>query len=417
MEQVDAALGAEEMVEQLGEKKMELEDKVSDLHQTVLRTVDFEFIFKVKLLEEEVAELEALEEVHEQLVESNHELELDLREELDMALAAKRDIVREMDAAMETILDRDQTIVKFRELVQKLNEQNAELREKATTNEPIKQNAIAESIDFKQVFAESKAHTRAIDLQLRQIELKQANEHVRLLTAFMPETFMARGGDNDAVLVILLVSRIVVKTGIIVGQAKERFQTVDIIDRNAVVQGHAVQQFSFKSRLLYHVHNLQAVMHQFLYGMNVCSPETLLKAGASIPEMIAQEKVIDGIVELLKANQLDENSSTDSELRIRLVLGDAFSNPKCFPSLDLEKCVTFFNAMYSVLLANDNLTNEVQLVRDYTASITSACDAIATDSASMQALLQVSIRGFLFNEIPYRKYLSSCWRLTPLFYL
>lgn len=28
-EQVDAALGAEEMVEQLGEKKMELEDKVS----------------------------------------------------------------------------------------------------------------------------------------------------------------------------------------------------------------------------------------------------------------------------------------------------------------------------------------------------------------------------------------------------
>lgn len=72
-EQVDAALGAEEMVEQLGEKKMELEDKV-------------------KLLEEEVAELEALEEVHEQLVESNHELELDLREELDMALAAKRDV-------------------------------------------------------------------------------------------------------------------------------------------------------------------------------------------------------------------------------------------------------------------------------------------------------------------------------------
>lgn len=44
------------------------------------------------MLEEEVAELEALEEVHEQLVESNHELELDLREELDMALAAKREV-------------------------------------------------------------------------------------------------------------------------------------------------------------------------------------------------------------------------------------------------------------------------------------------------------------------------------------
>lgn len=50
--------------------------------------------FQIKLLEEEIAELEALEEVHEQLVESNHELELDLREELDMAQAAKREVGR-----------------------------------------------------------------------------------------------------------------------------------------------------------------------------------------------------------------------------------------------------------------------------------------------------------------------------------
>lgn len=50
------------------------------------------FSFQVKLLEEEIRELEALEEVHEQLVESNHELEMDLREELDMAQAARREV-------------------------------------------------------------------------------------------------------------------------------------------------------------------------------------------------------------------------------------------------------------------------------------------------------------------------------------
>lgn len=72
-EQVDAALGAEEMVEQLADKKMELEDKVL-------------------LLEKEVVELEAIEEMNAQLVEENHELEMDLREELDMALAAKREV-------------------------------------------------------------------------------------------------------------------------------------------------------------------------------------------------------------------------------------------------------------------------------------------------------------------------------------
>ncbi|XP_053697406.1 dynactin subunit 1 isoform X4 [Sabethes cyaneus] len=362
-EQVDAALGAEEMVEQLAEKKMELEDKV-------------------KALEEEVAELEALEEVHEQLVESNHELEMDMREELDMAHAAKREAVREKEAALETIIDRDQTILKFRELVQRLNDQCQELREKLSQeSSKIVKDTISETIDFKQMFAESKAFTRAIDLQLRQIELTQANEHVKYLTAFMPEIFMARGGDHDAILVILLVSRIVFKSGIIVSQARERFSAVPHIDRNSIVSGHEVYQFRFRSRLLHHVHNLQTIMHQFLYGLTACQADTLLKIGASLPEMHAQEKMVDEIVDLLKANQLDENSSTDN----------------------LEKCVTFFNAMYLVLLSGEDLLNETQIVRDCTASISAACDSISTDAGVMKTLIksgdETSDSGLLMQYI------------------
>lgn len=297
-EHVDAALGAEEMVEQLAEKKMELEDRI-------------------KLLEEEFMELEALEEVHNQIIESNHELELEVREELDMAKAARREALHEKDAALETVMDRDQTILKFRELVQKLNEQCQELREKVNS-ESTKPSSkdLSETIDFKQVFAESKAHTRAIDLQLRQIELTQAHEHCKYLLAYMPENFLARGNDHDAILVILLVSRLVFKAGIVVSSARDRFSPVATIDRNAILNEHDVHRFSFRSRLLHHIHNLQSVMHQFLYALGACSPDTLLKIGASLPEMIAQEKTLDGIVELLKNNQLDENSSTDSKFPI-----------------------------------------------------------------------------------------------------
>lgn len=337
------------MVEQLAERKMELEDRV-------------------KQLEEEVTELEALEEVHEQLVESNHELELDLREELDMADAAKREALREKEAALETVLDRDQTILKFRELVQRLNEQTQELRDKLNRESKHvgNEHKIADTIDFKQVFADAKAHTRAIDLQLRQIELTEVNKHIKYLLAYMPETFMTRGGDHDAISVILLVSRIVFKAGIIVTQVRDRFSAVSLIDRNAIMQGHAVHQFAFRSRLLYYMHNLQQIMHQFLYGLSSCSPDVLLKIGASLPEMIAQEKTVDGIVELLKSNQLDENSSTDN----------------------LEKCVSFFNALYSVLLACEGLTNETQMVRDSIASVHTACDSIETDSAIIRGLIQ-----------------------------
>ncbi|XP_034655972.1 dynactin subunit 1 [Drosophila subobscura] len=351
-EQVDAALGAEEMVEQLAEKKMELEDKV-------------------KLLEEEISQLEALEEVHEQLVESNHELELDLREELDLANAAKKDVLRERDAAIETIYDRDQTITKFRELVQKLNEQLTELRERTSSNEdkslqdPSLKLA-TETIDYKQMFAESKAYTRAIDVQLRQIELSQANEHVHMLTAFMPESFMNRGGDHDSILVILLISRIVFKCGIVVSQTRERFPAVEAVTREAVTQGHAVQQYTFKCRLMHYIHNLQCALHQILYGLNSCQPDTLLRAGSSLPEMVAQEKIVDGIIELLKSNQLDENSTTDN----------------------IEKCVAFFNAMNSVLLAGEQLLNEIQMIRDCVASLGAACESILNDTAIAKVIIQ-----------------------------
>lgn len=43
-------------------------------------------------MKQDVSELEALQEVHEQLVESNRELEMDLREELEMAHAATREV-------------------------------------------------------------------------------------------------------------------------------------------------------------------------------------------------------------------------------------------------------------------------------------------------------------------------------------
>lgn len=351
-EQVDAALGAEEMVEQLAEKKMELEDKV-------------------KLLEEEIAQLEALEEVHEQLVESNHELELDLREELDLANGAKKEVLRERDAAIETIYDRDQTIVKFRELVQKLNDQLTELRDRNSSNEKESLQdpslkMVTETIDYKQMFAESKAYTRAIDVQLRQIELSQANEHVQMLTAFMPESFMSRGGDHDSILVILLISRIVFKCDIVVSQTRERFPPVDAITREAVTQGHAVQQYAFKCRLLHYVHSLQCALHQILYGLNSCQPDTLLRAGSSLPEMVAQEKIVDGIIELLKSNQLDENSTTDN----------------------IEKCVAFFNAMNSVLLAGEQLLNEIQMIRDCVASLGAACESILSDTAIAKVIIQ-----------------------------
>jgi len=75
---VDAALGAEELVELLGQQKLNLEDKVVEL-------------------EEAVTDLEAIQDINDQLQEDSRELEMQLREELDMANANIREVLNSVN--------------------------------------------------------------------------------------------------------------------------------------------------------------------------------------------------------------------------------------------------------------------------------------------------------------------------------
>lgn len=338
-EQVDAALGAEEMVVILGEQKLTLEEKVAEL-------------------QEEVAELEALQDMNDQLVESNAELEADLREELDMAMAATREAIRDRDAALETIADREATINKFRVLVQQLQEQSLNLQHQLAKESSTPVKSLPEIADYKKMLTEGKAHTKAIDLELRRVDVQQLQQHIKYLSSYMPDSFMSRGGDHDAVLILLLVPRLIHKADILLGQIKDKFPAVDKIDKAAVLKGHAVEQFSFRCRMAYYIFGLQSILQQYYYSLNTCKPEALLKVGATYPEMTAQEKVIDGFVDLVKKNQLDENVSLEP----------------------LEKCFNYFKTLYPVLLGNEEKINDNQLLADYFKLVFSAVDGFSTDA-------------------------------------
>ncbi|XP_049862850.1 dynactin subunit 1 isoform X4 [Schistocerca gregaria] len=346
-EQVDAALGAEEMVQQLVDAKMNLEEKVKEL-------------------QEAVADLEELQDMNEQLQENSREVEVELREELDLARAATREAIREKEAAFETIADREQTIIKFRELVKRQHEQCVELQQRLERESSKPVTAMPEILDFKKMFTETKAHTKAIDLELRQMDVQQSSQHVKYLAAYMPDTFMNRGGDHDAVLVLLLVPRMLWKADILLSQVRDKFPNVEKIDRAAILKGHTVEQFSFKSRFSHFVHSLQMILHQFTYSLNACSPETFLKVGTAYPEMAAQEKAVDAFVDLLRRDQLDENVMLDA----------------------LEKCVTFFSTMFPVLLGDEMKSNQTNLLADAGKALSSACDAILTDATSIKTLME-----------------------------
>lgn len=52
-----------------------------------------------------------------------------------------------------------------------------------------------EMFDFKTKFAESKAFAKTIDMELRKLDVTQANQHVQLLQSFMAESFLKRGSE------------------------------------------------------------------------------------------------------------------------------------------------------------------------------------------------------------------------------
>ncbi|XP_031847377.1 dynactin subunit 1 isoform X2 [Nomia melanderi] len=350
-EQVDAALGAEEMVEVLGEKKMALEEKVAEL-------------------EEAVADLEALQDMSDQLAESSKELELELREELDLALGAARDAYRHRDAALETLADRELTITKFRDLTHQLQDQCLQLQQRVQSTETSKpgiggaEQQLAEILDFQKTFAETRAQTKAVDLELRRLEADESRNHVAYLLSFMPPAFLARGGDHDAILTLLLIPRIIQKTEIIISQLRDKYRSLDKIDRTAILKGHSVAQYTFRSHLCSYMYALQTFLGCFESALSVCTPSMLLKAGAAYPEMAAQEKSLDSLIELAKRDQLDEN----------------------VPMEAIEKCCGYFCTMFSVLFGET--INQGRMVVSGTRMLESCCDAITTDATAIKALIQ-----------------------------
>ena len=348
-EQVDAALGAEEMVENLTTKCLDLEDRVKEVL-------------------EERADLEALHDIHEEMQENAREVELELREELDMVQAKVRQIMKDKEAALEVILDHENTISKFRGFVQQVQEQNRSLKDalEQETSKPVSgpMGVSHEMLDFKKMFAETKAHAKAIDVELRKCEVTEAVAHVKYLMAYMADSFVARGGDSDAIQVLLLVPRLEWKASILLGQIKDHFPPSDTIDRTTILKGHSVDRGVFGSRAAHLLHSLQRTLHMFNYALNRCSVETFLRVGTLHPEMSVHEKGVDFYIDLLHKGQLDEN----------------------VPVTNLEKTVSYFETIFPLHLA-DLPTDCPTYMADHVKLFLAALDNIGMEVARARELL------------------------------
>ncbi|XP_009330389.1 PREDICTED: dynactin subunit 1 [Pygoscelis adeliae] len=306
-EQVDAALGAEEMVETLTERNLDLEEKVRELRETV-------------------GDLEAMNEMNDELQENARETELELREQLDMATARVREAEKRVEAAQETVADYQQTIKKYRELT---------------------------------------AHLQAIEMELRQMEVQQANRHVSLLTSFMPDSFLRHGGDHDCILVLLLIPRLICKAELISKQAQEKFDLNENCAERTGLRGAAGEQLSFAAGLVYSLSLLQATLHKYEQALNKCSVEVYKKVGMLYPEMSVHERSLDFLIELLHKDQLDETVNVEP----------------------LTKAIKYYQHLYSIHLADQAEDCTMQLA-DHIKFTQSALDCMGVEVCRLRSFLQ-----------------------------
>ncbi|XP_029616407.1 dynactin subunit 1 isoform X2 [Salmo trutta] len=356
-EQVDAALGAEEMVETLTERNLDLEEKVRELRETV-------------------TDLEAINEMNDELQENSRETEMELREQLDLNGARVREAQKRVEAAQETVADYQQTINKYRELTTSLQDTNRELTIAQNANAEQVQQPPAELFDFKIKFAETKAYAKAIEMELRKMEVGQANRHVSLLTSFMPDSFLRHGGDHDCILVLLLIPRLICKAELISKQAQEKFDlNGNPVERTGMkMRGPLGEQLSFASGLVYSLTLLQAMLHKYEQSLNSCSVEVYKRMGTLYSEMSVHERSLDFFIDLLHKDQLDETVHVEP----------------------LTKAIKYYQQLYSIHLAEQTEDCTVQLA-DHIKFIQSALDCMGAEVVRLRAFLQPGQEGADLN--------------------
>uniref|UniRef100_A0A8B9FA85 Dynein associated protein domain-containing protein n=1 Tax=Amazona collaria TaxID=241587 RepID=A0A8B9FA85_9PSIT len=242
---------------------------------------------------------------------------------------------------------------------------NRELMSQQEASAEKQQQPPPEMFDFKIKFAETKAHAKAIEMELRQMEVQQANRHVSLLTSFMPDSFLRHGGDHDCILVLLLIPRLICKAELISKQAQERFELSESCAERAGLRGAAGEQLSFAAGLVYSLSLLQATLHRYEQALNKCSVEVYKKVGTLYPEMSVHERSLDFLIDLLHKDQLDETVNVEP----------------------LTKAIKYYQHLYSIHLSDQAEDCTMQLA-DHIKFTQSALDCMGVELCRLRAFLQ-----------------------------
>ncbi|KAL2851993.1 dynein associated protein-domain-containing protein [Aspergillus pseudoustus] len=279
-QQLETALGAEEMIEELADKNMRYQEEINNLTAAI-------------------ADLEDLKEINDELEWNHVETEKQLQEEIDHRKALFNEQSRRVIQQDEVIEDLEYTLTRFRELVSTLQADLEDMRASQQITEAEATDLTARSrammdLNLKLQSSVAKAQTKTIDNELRRIESDEDTQHLSIVKLYLPEYYEM---ERNSVLALLRFKRVSSKASLmnmtVEGMVTEQAATL------------AAEDVFTASDILEKLLWIASICSRFENYISSCSTESFGSIQGSLFELEPVERTLNFWLEGLKKNELN----------------------------------------------------------------------------------------------------------------
>ncbi|KAL9596803.1 MAG: hypothetical protein Q9219_005562 [cf. Caloplaca sp. 3 TL-2023] len=204
-QQLEAAFGAEDMVEELGERNLALNEQIENLKASI-------------------EELESLKELNDELEINHTENAKQMQEEIDYSESLLAEQAKKAVTQDQNIQDLEYTVNRFRSLVTNMQTDLEEMRTsqqltEAEANDLSSRSRAVMDLNLRLQASASKAQVKAIDLELGRLDAQESVEHLSIVELFLPPSLRT---ERNSVRAYLRCKRIKLKAGLLYDQIKEK---------------------------------------------------------------------------------------------------------------------------------------------------------------------------------------------------
>lgn len=284
--QLDDALGAQDLVEQLTERNLQLSDLV-------------------KKLRDEIEEHETIAEINNELEEQHTINEKELREEVDLCESRIRDLLTRNEGLENNAVDYQNTFGQFRELVSNLQSElevaKAEQAEYAGEGGAGRKDLADQAmlnLNLKLQSSALKSQAKTVDLELGRLQASQATSHLEMVRSYLPNAYFE--ADADAVNCLLFFRRMAVKSDLI----------KSIVETNHDIQeslsGVVPEIMVSVCQMRHSIAHFSALSRQIAAVLRLAPTDVFLRGGRMYRENMAIERKVDSFIAALRREELKE---------------------------------------------------------------------------------------------------------------